>query len=213
MLASSGRTRVSAGGWRFEPKLDGWRALAQIHDGKVIVRSRAGRDLTRCLPELRVPPEVLGSCSAVLDGELIVGSGTADDFYRLCQRMASNPARSQQTATFAAFDLLWLDEDLCGLPYLDRRTALCDVGLRSSHWQTVASFDSDPEVLLHVCEEQGLEGIVAKRVTSRYRPGQRSKDWIKLKTPTWKSVHAERRVPDTRWHTEPAVDQMLDTLN
>src|SRR5688572_5824676 len=117
--ASSVRS-LPAGRWRLEPKLDGWRAMAHIEDGGVTIRSRRGRDLTGTLPELhRLPPE-LGRRPAILDGELVVGAGTASDFYRVGPRLA----RGTRTATrgcpvsFVAFDLLWLDaEPTHQLPY------------------------------------------------------------------------------------------------
>jgi bifunctional non-homologous end joining protein LigD len=86
-------------------------------------------------------------------------------------------------ATYIVFDLLQLGEDvLLTAPYTRRRELLADLPVTSSRVAVPRHFtaeDVDPNELLAVVEEQGLEGLVAKRVESRYRPGQRSRDWIK----------------------------------
>ncbi len=97
--------------------------------------------------------------------------------------------------TFVAFDLLHLDgRDLCPRPYTERRAALDALDFRSPCWDTTPLLDADPADALGACAELGLEGFVGKRADSRYRPGQRSTDWVKVKTPTWREEHLERRV-------------------
>jgi bifunctional non-homologous end joining protein LigD len=176
--------------WRFEPKLDGWRALVTI-DGEATVRTRRGRDITRSLPELTALPRRLRDRDAVLDGELVVGNGSADDFYRLGPRLARRSGGCP--VTFVAFDLLWLDGgDMTRQPYAVRRRRLESLRLDGCY-RTAESFECDPLDLLIACSELGVEGVVAKRLDGRYRPGQRSTDWIKVKTPVWRERHAPRR--------------------
>src|SRR4051794_31697666 len=197
MLAASGtgvRT-LDRAQWRFEPKLDGWRALAYI-DGTVAIRTRKGRDITSTLPELATPPAALRHRTAVLDGELVVGAGAASDFYRLGPRLARRGTTASRDCpvTFMAFDLLWLDDaSTCDLPYLQRRRLLEKLKVKSGCWRTVDSSDVAPLDLLIACDQYDIEGVVAKRVDGRYLPGQRSAAWVKVKTPAWRDRHAPRR--------------------
>ncbi len=82
--------------------------------------------------------------------------------------------------TLIAFDLLRLDgEDLCDRPLPERRELLLGLGLDDVAWQVPPTYD-DGQMLLDAAEQQGLEGIVSKRLSSRYRPGVRSQDWLKF---------------------------------
>ncbi len=76
------------------------------------------------------------------------------------------------------------------------------LGLVGPCWQVIDALDCDPLDALTGCLELGSEGVVAKRADGRYRPGQRSADWVKLKTPEWRSVRAERRVQGSAHHVE-----------
>ena len=192
MLATSASGRALTGDWAYEPKLDGWRAMVVVDAGAVRVRTRTGRDVTESVPELVALPAALQERSVVLDGELVAGAGRPDDFYGLAGRMASR--RRAVPLTFVAFDVLFMDAEMvCDRPYHERRAALEQLGLRSSNWAAVPSFDGDAADVFVACAELGLEGLVAKRMESRYRPGQRSRDWVKLKTTTWREQHAPRR--------------------
>jgi bifunctional non-homologous end joining protein LigD len=198
MLAASGSAvrGLDRAEWRFEPKLDGWRALAYIDGGAVRVRTRKGRDITGSVPELAQPPQRLRKRDAILDGELIVGGGGATDFYRLGPRLARRGQRASADCpvTFVAFDVVWLDgASTCARPYLERRRLLERLRVESGCWRTVDSYDVDPLDLLIACDRLDIEGVVAKRVNGRYVPGQRSPAWIKVKTPSWRERHAGRR--------------------
>jgi bifunctional non-homologous end joining protein LigD len=82
--------------------------------------------------------------------------------------------------TLIAFDLLRYDgEDLCALPLAERRVRLEALGLNDVAWQVPPTYD-DGEMLYEAAQQQGLEGIVSKRLSSPYRPGQRSRDWLKF---------------------------------
>jgi bifunctional non-homologous end joining protein LigD len=187
MLASTRPPTVGAD-WAFETKLDGWRALVYV-DGAVTVRTRTGRDITDRVKHLQ------GLAAAgrrlVLDGELVADAGKAGDFYRLGPNLR---ASSRRDITFVAFDLLVLDDDnLCDRPYRDRRRALEALDLVGPGLCTICALDGSPRDLLDACAELDVEGVVAKRVDSPYRPGIRSGDWLKLKTADWKHSHAPRR--------------------
>ena len=197
MLASSGSIPGTAEQWAFEPKMDGWRAMVYVSDGALTVRTRTGRDVTGQLPEIAALVEALDHRAVVLDGELVAHQGTPRSFYRLGPRMASRGASASRSVrtplTFVAFDLLWLDGDWTRVPYHERRAALQSLDLSGSAWCTASSFPGAGAELFAECVRLGLEGLVAKRLTSRYRPGERSRDWVKAKTPSWRAEHAPLR--------------------
>ena len=126
----------------------------------------------------------------------MAGSGRASSFYRL------SPGLSIRTVAvcFAAFDLLALDgRPLRYLPYESRRRELEALELLGPAWCTVRAWTGveateDVSDLLAACELQGVEGLVAKRLRSRYRPGRRSPDWVKVKTASWRATHAPLRM-------------------
>ncbi len=187
MLASTKHPTIGAD-WVFEPKLDGWRALVYV-DGTVKVRTRTGRDITDRVDH----PQALTDLGRrmVLDGELVADAGKAGDFYLLGPNLR---ASSRRDITFVAFDLLVLDDDnLCDRPYRDRRSALEALNLVGPGLCTIRVLDGSPRDLLDACAELDVEGVVAKRVDSPYRPGVRSGDWLKLRTADWKRGYAPRR--------------------
>jgi bifunctional non-homologous end joining protein LigD len=173
------------------PKLDGWRCLVYV-DETVTVRTRAGRDITDNLPHLQALAQ--RGRRIVLDGELVADAGRARDFYQLGGRVRSNGATGD--ITFVAFDLLVHDSEVvCDWTCRQRRAALESLDLVGNGWCTVRSLDAQPRELLDACAELDVEGVVAKRMDSPYRPGVRSIDWLKLKTAEWKSAHAPMRHP------------------
>ncbi len=198
MLATSRRWRGTTSGWAFEPKFDGWRAIVYV-DNALRVSTRVGHDITEVVPELEPLIDVLPRGGVVLDGELVAGQGRAQDFYRLGPRLATRRPlavawkRAQTPVTFVAFDLLWLDGSTMNEPYARRRELLEGLALADDNWCTAPVLHSTIELLLEVCAEHDLEGVVAKRMTSRYAPGHRSADWVKIKTPAWREHHAPLR--------------------
>lgn len=95
MLVTSGRPEGSGlNEWAVEPKLDGWRAIVTVDQGVLTVRSRNGRHLTECVPEL-APLAALQDVA--LDGELIIGAGRLEDFYGLSGRLAGRRVRLRRS--------------------------------------------------------------------------------------------------------------------
>jgi bifunctional non-homologous end joining protein LigD len=170
--------------WAFEAKWDGYRALAHVAPGRVRLRSRNGVDMTGWFPELGGLGEALAGHAAVLDGEVVaVDPAGRPDFEALQRRMAARPARRPPVpVVYLAFDLLWLDGRLCcPLPYTERRRLLDGLGVAGPAWQPVAWFPGAGDALLAATREQGLEGVVAKRLDSPYLPGRRTRLWLKVK--------------------------------
>ncbi len=191
MLASSSAPRQLTGRWVLEPKFDGWRVIVAV-DGDVRVWTRRGHDLTERLPEL-TPLGDLFTTRVVLDGELVAGQGRAGDFYGVLPRVA---ARNRPVPlTFVAFDVLAFDGPVVDQPYRQRRALLDSLELNGPAWCTTPQLHGNVVDVLTACREHNVEGIVAKRVESRYRPGERSGDWLKVKTADWRVAHAPRRHP------------------
>ncbi len=191
MLATQGIPTDRLDRYACEPKLDGWRVTVGIEPGSVTIRTRRGRNITDQLPEFSSLREL--GLSAVLDGELVANAGRAGDFYRVAPAVA---ARRRGSLTVVAFDLLWLDGKLMiDETYQSRRARLDALDLGPA-LTVVQSWDGmTAPYLFAACEEHGVEGIVLKRRTSAYRPGERSLEWRKVKTRHWFEKHALHRRP------------------
>lgn len=169
-LARSRSSLPEGDGWAFEPKWDGFRALAFVDGDEVELRSRNDRPLTRYFPEVRFPPG-----RYVLDGELVVRDDRGrEDFDALGQRIhpaASRIARlSEETpAVFVAFDLLASgDETLIDLPYAERRAALEAFVTAPIELTPMVRTAAEAETWLHTAE-----GVMAKEWDAPYRSGER----------------------------------------
>ncbi|GGR52056.1 bifunctional non-homologous end joining protein LigD [Nocardioides luteus] len=187
MLATPGAHVPPGEEWVHEVKWDGIRLLGDSPSGGTQTRltTRNDNDATPAWPEIATGPER----DVVVDGEVIaLNDSGLPDFRVLMDRMHNRDVRKAarfavtRPATYMVFDLLRLDGRLLvEEPWSERRRLLealhADGELGS--WQVPAVYD-DGRMLHEVTKAQGLEGIVAKRRHSRYRPGERSKDWVKL---------------------------------
>ena len=176
MLATSTDALPTAAGWAFEPKWDGFRALARIDGGVATFRSRNDNDLTtRFAASARAVGLAVRSPSAVIDGEICALDETGRAAFGLLQQGAG-------TLVFVAFDVLELDgEPLISRPYTERREQLEQLLDPAVEGVLVSPSFDDGAALERAAREHGLEGVVAKQVDSAYRPGRRSSDWRKLK--------------------------------
>ncbi len=173
-------------GWAYEFKWDGVRVIATVTGGRVRLAARSGADITGGYPELAG----LGAAvpDAVLDGEIVaLDAAGRPSFTTLAERMhvrdATRAARLAVTVpvSYMVFDLLSLaGEDLTGAPYARRRALLETLDLAGTP-AVVPPVFADGAATLAAAREYALEGVVAKRLDSGYRPGQRSPDWIKVK--------------------------------
>jgi bifunctional non-homologous end joining protein LigD len=182
MLATPGPQPVGAD-WVHEVKWDGMRVLADVSDSGFRLFSRSGRDVTVSFPELAVLGHYVQD--ALLDGEIILLAEGVPSFAALSERMhvdqASRAAELAEAAPVSvmSFDLLRLyGVDLLRRPWTERRASLDKLELPEHRWRHSPIYDDGP-ALLAATEEQGLEGVVAKRRRSVYQPGRRSADWIK----------------------------------
>jgi bifunctional non-homologous end joining protein LigD len=173
--------------WEFEPKWDGVRAIA-ICDDQTRLISRNDRDISIAYPDLARVHDRVVALEAMLDGEIVALDDGVPSFQRLQQRMhLRDPARIERMAeqvpvAYIAFDILYLDgRDLTGLPLDERRRILQEVIVASEIVQISPGTVSDGIALFTAAAHQGLEGIMAKKRSSVYRPGTRSRDWLKVK--------------------------------
>ena len=179
MLLTAGPLRPDSDRYAFEVKWDGFRALVDASPKEVTVWSRNGHDMTSRYPELQ---GLAGSVttSVVLDGEIVCLDDKGNpDFAALWlrRRGSSTPA-----VCFMAFDVLDVrGRPVIDEPYRERRRILEELELDGRHWCTPEIHIGDGAALFAATKVMGLEGIVAKRLDSRYYPGSRSRSWTKTK--------------------------------
>ncbi len=182
MLATRGTHVPDGDEWQHEVKWDGMRVLVDARAGNTRLFSRNENDATVSFPELAGLP--VGDL--LLDGEVVAFADGVPSFGALAERMhVSRADRAKRLAerlpvTLLVFDVLRLgDRDLLDEPLAVRRERLAELDLQDDRWQTPPVY-ADGRMLFDATYQQGLEGIVSKRLTSRYRPGLRSKDWLKF---------------------------------
>jgi len=158
----------------------------------VRVRTRRGHDPTERLPEL-APLADLIETPVVLDGGLVAGQGGASDFYGVLGLVGARNRRTRLISV--AFEVLAFDGPVIDQPYRQRRALLDGLALHAEASCTTPQLHGRVVDALAACREHDVEGIVAKRVDSPYRPGERSGDWLKVKTTEWRTAHAPRRHP------------------
>ncbi len=189
MLAVAGTLPRDDAAWAYELKWDGVRMLADVTPDRVRLTGRSGSDMTVAYPELAGLAEAVGELRPVLDGEVVVlRPDGRPDFQALAPRMhVQAAARARQLAasvpiTYVIFDVLELaGTSTVALPYERRRELLESLELVGAHWQLSPFFPGPGVDILEASRRMGLEGVIAKRRGSPYRPGRRSDEWIKIK--------------------------------
>jgi bifunctional non-homologous end joining protein LigD len=180
--------------WLFEVKWDGVRAIATTvrpgtgGDGSTRLVSRLGNDISEGYPELAALWERVIARNAVIDGEIVAFDERGNpSFQRLQRRMHVRGAqldrlRRQVPVVYVAFDLLWMDgEPLTDLPLEERLGLLNELIVPGEHLRRSEPIAEHGLALYQAAGQRGLEGVIAKRLGSRYQPGRRSRDWLKLK--------------------------------
>ncbi len=189
MLATPASELPGDDGWAYEIKWDGIRARVYLDGERLRIAARRGNDHTPRYPELAALAEAFAGRELILDGEIVAFDDDGRPSFQLLQRRMglSNEvtirARASETpATYIAFDLLWLDgRSLLAEPYSERRELLATLAFEGPSWQAPAHHVGDGERLWAAIQQRGLEGVVAKRLDSPYRPGQRSREWLKVR--------------------------------
>ena len=164
--------------WMYEVKFDGYRALLLKHGARVQIRSRNDKDLTATYSSVTAAATRLHAAQAVLDGEIVAVDAHGRPSFQALQHRSAHP---RHTVVFYAFDLLHLDgEDLTGRPLEERRAQLPEV-LNGSGILLSIALPGTPGQVIKAVQALGLEGVIAKRKSSRYIPGERNTSWVKLK--------------------------------
>ena len=185
MLARLAHMPANEDDFGFEVKWDGIRAVVYSRKKTLTIENRNLREITFKYPELRP----LAGLNAVIDGEIVaLDASGRPSFERLQARMhlsteaAVRARMNDYPVRFMAFDLIWhRGRDLTELPDTERRAALDALDLNGEWWQTPAWRAGEGEALLEAARAQALEGVMAKRLTSPYCPGKRTKHWLKIK--------------------------------
>ncbi|MFB6570722.1 non-homologous end-joining DNA ligase [Streptomyces noursei] len=175
--------------WAFEAKWDGARCLVNAPgDGTVRLVTRAGNDATTTYPELGPLGQQLRGRPAVLDGEVVVLDPSGRPDFGLLQRRMGvlNPRRTARLAMelpaqLVLFDVMYLAGPLMDAPYHARRAVLEGLGLAGPNWSVPGYLAGHGDRAWQAALRGGLEGVVAKRLSSPYLPGVRSPDWVKTK--------------------------------
>jgi bifunctional non-homologous end joining protein LigD len=178
------------GSWAYELAWNGVRAVAYVSGGRLRLLDAEGRDISAGYPELRAMAEGLAPTECVLDGELVAFDRAGRINPAELSRRASRLGDGTDSATvrrlaartpvqFLAFDLMWLDGvSTVDLAYVDRRDLLDGLGLAGANWQTPPYFGPGGGAAARATgTEQGLAGVVAKRLDAPYAAGERAKAW------------------------------------
>ncbi|MDQ4024983.1 MAG: non-homologous end-joining DNA ligase, partial [Actinomycetota bacterium] len=188
MLATLVEDPFDSDDWIFELKWDGVRALGVCSDTTALI-SRNRNDVTVCYPELHNLHTRLVCLDAIVDGEIVAMSGGRPSFEKLQSRInLQNPRDIERAAkttpvTYVIYDLLYLDgKTLMDLPLHERKELLDALVVPSEKVQVSHCTSGEGIALFEFARANRIEGIVAKKSTSVYRPARRSRDWQKIKT-------------------------------
>ena len=202
MLAKLSGELPSGDGWLYEPKWDGFRALAFRDGGELYLQSRDLKPLDRYFPELIAPLLAQLPQRCVLDGEIVIAGAQGLDFDALLLRIHPAASRikllaAQTPASYVAFDLLALDEDLRATPQEERRRLLEGALSQAAPPLFLTPATRDRTVAqdwFSRFEGAGLDGVVAKRLDQTYQPDKRA--MLKIKH----ARTADCVVAGFRWH-------------
>jgi bifunctional non-homologous end joining protein LigD len=166
--------------WLFENKLDGYRALAQIDNGQVKLISRNGISFNQKYKE--VAKALLGiTNNVILDGEIVIEDSKGKSHFQWLQNHDENPKRG--TLKFYVFDILYFNGfDLTPLELIQRKKILKAILPKIKNIIYSEHTIGDGIKAFKAVKKKGDEGIIAKKITSKYYPDKRSKDWLKIKT-------------------------------
>jgi bifunctional non-homologous end joining protein LigD len=179
MLATLAQEIPRGAGWVFEVKWDGYRAIADLAGSDATLTSRNGNDLTARFQNVaKELAKAVKTPDCVLDGEVCaLDDAGRSSFSAMQQGNAGTPI------VYYVFDVLEVEgEPLIDLPLVERRKRLEQLLDKRNRTIRLSEAFDDGEALLAAAKQQQLEGVIAKRLDSRYLPGRRARDWLKIKT-------------------------------
>ncbi len=166
--------------WIFENKWDGFRAVAEVENGKVELYSRSGNSFKSQYPQLANALEKLNVDQVILDGEIVVQNENGRVVFQDLQNFQNTPT---EHLYFYVFDILYLNgENLCNLPLLERKKRLKEVLQNTSPICYSEHLEKNGIEFFKKAEKLQTEGIMAKKADSLYLIGKRTDNWLKVKT-------------------------------
>jgi bifunctional non-homologous end joining protein LigD len=178
MLATTAEGPFDHADWIYEVKWDGYRAIAEVREGKVNLYSRNGISFNKRFGPVTEALRAL-HFDAVLDGEIVVVDEEGKPDFQMLQHHEPGKGR----LLYSVFDLLHFQgHDLTGLPLLKRKEILKKVLPLSPRIRYSEQVKQEGTLFFTVAKQKGLEGIIAKHGSSTYEPGGRSRQWLKVKT-------------------------------
>ncbi len=179
MLATPAAEVPSGDGWLFEVKWDGYRAIADLYRGEATLTSRNGNDLTERFRSIATAIERgMKTPDCVLDGEVCALDAEGRATFSAMQQ-----GKPGTRYIYVAYDLLEQEgEPLLDLPLVERHERLKKLLDRRNRTVQLSETFDDGQALFEAAKQQHFEGIIAKRRDSRYLPGKRTREWLKIKT-------------------------------
>ncbi|MEI9807024.1 MAG: non-homologous end-joining DNA ligase [Bacteroidota bacterium] len=178
MLTTAVDQPFSSEEWLFELKLDGYRAVAEIKKGKSLLYSRNGISLAGRFPSIMAAVKNIKT-EAVLDGEIVMLNEEGKPDFQKLQNYGEN---DKYPVVYYVFDLLSLmRKDLTELPLQERKKLLKKMLPKKGLLVYSSHIETDGKELYKQIKKGDLEGIIAKKKDSRYNPGTRSREWLKIK--------------------------------
>jgi bifunctional non-homologous end joining protein LigD len=166
-------------GWLYEVKWDGYRAISYLKEGNVDIRSRNNKDFNKKFYPLYEALQQWG-INAVVDGEIMVVNDKGEPDFNALQEWRSE---ADGHLVYYVFDLLWLEGyDLMTVPFHERKKLLSEITPTQGMIRLSENFNITGSEFFAQADRMGLEGIMAKRADSTYKPDHRTKDWLKIKT-------------------------------
>ncbi len=171
--------------WYFEPKLDGYRIIAFVRDGKAMLQSRNLHDYTEHFPAVAAEMDGQPVDQAIFDGELVALDEKGRPCFQCLQqhvKQERGEAEVWYTLHYYVFDLLYLNGyDLTGATQSERVQLLDRVLKPGKAVKAVRRLEGDGAKIFAAAIDTGMEGVIGKRRLSTYQPGKRSGDWLKVK--------------------------------
>ncbi|CAG5003167.1 Multifunctional non-homologous end joining protein LigD [Dyadobacter sp. CECT 9275] len=178
MLATLTDAPFDDPGWEYEVKWDGYRAVAFMHKNEVELKSRNDKSFNEKFYPVY---EALKNwnINAIVDGEVVVTMKNGISSFGALQNWRSE---ADGNLYYYVFDIVWLDgKDLTGLPLFERKTILKSVLPAEGIIRSGYSVQADGTAFFGAARDLGIEGIIAKKSDSLYLPGERSREWLKIK--------------------------------
>jgi bifunctional non-homologous end joining protein LigD len=175
--------------WGYELEWPGVRAVGYVSGGRLRLLSGDDIDITESYPELRELAEALAPTECLVDGMVVAFDGngrvSAEALHprsRVADASAARRLVARTPVQYLLFDVLWLEgRSTVDLPYAERRELLAALDLAGRYWQTPPHFEGGGDAVRQASREQGLGGVVAKRLDSPYLPGKRSRTWLRIR--------------------------------